>query len=395
MDLFSIKFINKNTGWACGGGGILKTTNSGVNWVILSLSVSKPLERIFPVDSNVIYCVGFFQTIIKSTNGGTNWQVIRDGPWGSGGAFRPCFFINPNTGWISNTENVSYILKTTDGFLTYDSIPLITTGFVYDIYFRDSLTGLYCDDNGAVRKTTNGGLNWFSINIPVGTYSYFFRNFSFINNQTGWLVTDSKKVFKTTDFGSNWDSISNIPNGSYGIHCIFFSSLNTGWAIGEGFSVFKSTNEGYNWFSQNGNGGHSIYFVNDTIGWIVGNLGKIFHTFNGGGILKVTNNIQQITNGFELFQNYPNPFNPTTKIRYEIPMRSPIGSFGNDNGRGSHVSLKIFDALGREVETLVNEVKSAGSYEVTFDGSSLTSGIYFYKLSAKEFSETKRMMLIK
>jgi len=382
MDLFSIKFINKNIGWACGGGGILKTTNSGVNWVILSLPVSKPLERIFPVDSNVIYCVGYFQTIIKSTNGGTNWQIIRDGPYGTGGAFRPCFFINPNTGWISNTENVSYILKTTDGFLTYDSIPLMTSGFVYDIYFRDSLTGLYCDDNGAVRKTTNGGLNWFSINIPVGTFSYSFMNFSFINNQTGWLTELSCKVFKTTDFGSNWDSISNIPNGSYQIHCIFFSSLNTGWAIGEGFSVFKSTNEGYNWFSQNGNGGHSIYFVNDTIGWIVGNLGKIFHTFNGGGILKVTNNIHQIANGFELFQNYPNPFNIQTTIKFAI-------------NKKSNYKLEVFDILGKKEEELFNKELSEGNYEIKYKADILTSGIYIYKLSSGKTSSTKKFLLIK
>jgi photosystem II stability/assembly factor-like uncharacterized protein len=201
MDLYNIKFINKNTGWTCGEGGILKTTNGGNNWVMLTLPVNKPLWRVFPLDSNTVYCVGSFETIIKSTNGGTNWQVIRDGvvPENS---YYCCHFINQNTGWITG-GSTRKILRTTNGCATFDSIVTTTSGFIYDIYFRDSLTGLYCDNNGAVRKTTNGGYNWFTINIPVGSFSFTFRNFSFINSQTGWLVELSRKLFKTTDFGSN------------------------------------------------------------------------------------------------------------------------------------------------------------------------------------------------
>jgi subtilisin-like proprotein convertase family protein len=97
-----------------------------------------------------------------------------------------------------------------------------------------------------------------------------------------------------------------------------------------------------------------------------------------------------IPESFSLFQNYPNPFNPTTKIRFEIPDRSPIGTFGDDN-----VVLKIYDILGREIQKLVNEKLKPGSYEVTFDGSNLPSGIYFYRLHAGDFADTKRMTLIK
>jgi hypothetical protein len=85
---------------------------------------------------------------------------------------------------------------------------------------------------------------------------------------------------------------------------------------------------------------------------------------------------------FLLYQNYPNPFNPTTKITWQSPV-------------GSMQTLKIYDVLGNEVATLVNEEKSAGYYEVAFDGSSLPSGIYFYRLTAGEFVQTKKMMLMK
>jgi len=89
-----------------------------------------------------------------------------------------------------------------------------------------------------------------------------------------------------------------------------------------------------------------------------------------------------IPKDFVLFQNYPNPFNPTTVIHYYLPV-------------ASHAVVKVYDVLGREVATLVNEQKSAGSYQVTFDAHLLTSGVYFYSLQAGSFAETKKLILIK
>ena len=90
----------------------------------------------------------------------------------------------------------------------------------------------------------------------------------------------------------------------------------------------------------------------------------------------------EIPNQFSLSQNYPNPFNPSTKINYELL---------NTN----YVLLKVFDVLGNEVAVIVNEKQNAGSYQVDFDGSIFTSGVYFYKIEAGEFVETKRMLLLK
>jgi uncharacterized Ntn-hydrolase superfamily protein len=87
-------------------------------------------------------------------------------------------------------------------------------------------------------------------------------------------------------------------------------------------------------------------------------------------------------NEFHLFQNYPQPFNPTTTIKYQIP-------------KTSKVILKVFDVLGNEMETLVDQKKSAGIYEIDFDGTGLTSGIYFFTLKTKEFTDTKKMILLK
>jgi len=89
-----------------------------------------------------------------------------------------------------------------------------------------------------------------------------------------------------------------------------------------------------------------------------------------------------IADKFELQQNYPNPFNPTTSISFSIPS-------------SAFTSLKVYDIIGNEVATLVNEEKTAGNYEVRFNASSLTSGTYFYKLSAGSFTEVKKMILLK
>jgi len=94
------------------------------------------------------------------------------------------------------------------------------------------------------------------------------------------------------------------------------------------------------------------------------------------------NDSEPISNNFILSQNYPNPFNPTTKIEFSIP-------------KATFVKLKIYDALGREITTLVNENLSNGNYKVNFDATDLSSGIYFYRLDAGKFSQNRKMLLLK
>jgi N-acetylneuraminic acid mutarotase len=103
----------------------------------------------------------------------------------------------------------------------------------------------------------------------------------------------------------------------------------------------------------------------------------------------------EVPNEFLLAQNYPNPFNPSTKIRYSIPSITFSSSSRAESREVGLVTLKVYDILGNEVATLVNEEKPSGIYEVDFNASALSSGIYFYKLNASAFSETKKMTIIK
>ncbi|MEZ4689157.1 MAG: T9SS type A sorting domain-containing protein [Ignavibacteria bacterium] len=90
----------------------------------------------------------------------------------------------------------------------------------------------------------------------------------------------------------------------------------------------------------------------------------------------------QLPDDYSLSQNYPNPFNPVTTINFSIPKQGLV-------------SLKVYDIAGKEIMTLVNEQKSAGNYKVSFDGVNLSSGAYFYRIESGDFSQVKRMILLK
>ncbi|GBD86987.1 hypothetical protein BMS3Abin03_00912 [bacterium BMS3Abin03] len=124
-----------------------------------------------------------------------------------------------------------------------------------------------------------------------------------------------------------------------------------------------------------------IFLLGDSLQFSKWYAGSTFYAFTWTDLTSVQETNEQI-HSFSLSQNYPNPFNPTTTIAYKIP---------NEN----FVTLKIYNSLGEEIITLVNEVKQAGSYTVEFNGSSLPSGVYFYRLIAGNFVASKKMILIR
>jgi hypothetical protein len=122
-----------------------------------------------------------------------------------------------------------------------------------------------------------------------------------------------------------------------------------------------------------------IYFVNNNTGWT---LGYNIYKTNNGGVTHTSNKNEYIPSNYKLHQNYPNPFNPVTKIKYEIPT-------------STFVKLLVYDITGKYIETLVNKDQKAGTYEVEWNAENYTSGAYFYKLETNNYSESKRMLVIK
>jgi hypothetical protein len=141
--------------------------------------------------------------------------------------------------------------------------------------------------------------------------------------------------------------------------------------------------------SVNGSEGYSVIQTNDDGFAVTGSAGSAgtgtdvwVVRLKPDGASDIEDNLSDLTRSFSLAQNFPNPFNPNTSLKYEI-------------GSQQFVTLKVYDLLGREVSTLVNEEKPAGRYEVKFNANMLSSGIYFYRLQAGSFIETKKMLLLK
>ena len=165
----------------------------------------------------------------------------------------------------------------------------------------------------------------------------------------------------------------------------------TGYLTSLRGNVLKTTNGGVSWnvkkLYTNGQLRSIVAFDTNNI-WVAGDNGLIISTVGGGVITGITSdNTNIFPQNYLLSQNYPNPFNPQTKIKFDVP--------ANVKGQTSNVKLIIYDLLGREVTTLVNEELKPGTYEADWDGSNYSSGVYFYKIISEGFVETKKMVLMK
>jgi len=187
-------------------------------------------------------------------------------------------------------------------------------------------------------------------------------------------------VYLTTNNGTNWR-----PTGLSGcIYALAISGNNIFAGEGEGLGGVKvSTNNGTNWVDRSEGGLQCVNCLCIANNYIF--AGTDLHGVYRRPLTELIG-IKQISeivpSSYSLMQNYPNPFNPSTSIRYEIP-------------KTGLVKIVIFDENGREVESLVNEKQTAGTYEATWDASKYPSGVYFYRLTTESYSETKKMILLK
>lgn len=451
--LLSLGFINNNTGYGVGSSDLMRTTNGGVNWIQYPFDIFGSIEDINIVNANTAVITGDRNLVAKTTNTGLNWNNISkkigtnigirffnsnngyihgeagvfatsiDGgnSWikkttGTLETFSDAYFLNVNTGWlISNSQK---LFKTINGGINWDISVMNTSKSLSKIYFANPNTGWISCDSGTILFSTNGGSSWLINNtginsriskiIQFGNQNIAAATLDSIilvstNLGSSWIVnyvsgdglisdiclTDNNTAFafgyintvKTTNSGLNWALVSNnLPNGGKSVNYIG----NTFYAL-TGSNVYKSVNGGINWANSEINNSpfvcFSISFVDVNTGWVAGQNGTIFRNTNSSaiGIEPISN---EIPKSFVLYQNYPNPFNPVTKIDFEIP-------------KSSIVNLIIYDIIGKQVSTLVSKQLNTGKYSVVFDGITLPSGIYFYRITAGNFTESKKMLLVK
>jgi photosystem II stability/assembly factor-like uncharacterized protein len=389
-----VSFVDSLTGWAAGEAGtIIRTTDGGSSWDVQNSTVQTFIMDVFFIDQNFGWAISlrdefpFNSILLKTTTGGDNW-FADDFP-DSVGLVRTIFFFDSLNGFAGGSN----ISRTTDGGSSWigtnvDS-SLVSDFPIYNFNFFNREFGYACggriDVAGVIWKTSNSGLNWTAQEVSADEV---FDIFIFDSLNAVTLSGDPEALFpivklKTTNAGETW-VYSELPfvGLSYAIE---FRTFNEGWsASGEKFLL--TTDHGATWDEFETPDSTTIYdlqFINARTGYAVG---------ANGVILKIDPTLVSIEketilpDEFVLYQNYPNPFNPSTSIRFQI------ANFG-------FVSLTVYDVLGNEVATLVNEEKQPGVYEVEFNlpagKQGTSSGVYFYQLKAGSFIQSNKMLYLK
>jgi len=383
-----IRFYDVNTGYTTAPiynnstYNIHKTTNAGLNWTDQSSGYTgMRFMAIWIVSADTVYISGNNGLIIKTVNGGQNWVTLPTIDtvtqlWG-------LQFVNSVTGYAAGSYG--RIIKTTNAGVNWTlNNTLPNQNLLSYIYFRNENTG-YISGSAIIIKTTNAGENWAPLNAAFQNFEGV-NQIQFLDDQTGYGVSSQNRFFKTTDAGANWTTTT---AGSNALMAEYFVNVNTGYACGWYGTILYTTDAGSSWTPQTSGLTEiltSIWFTTSLTGYISTWNGKVLKTTNGG-LTFVQKIGKEVPVQYSLSQNYPNPFNPSTKIKFNIPWNSGQNLI--------HAKLKIYDLLGNVIAVLVEEELQPGSYEITLNASSFSSGVYFYTLSTNEFSDTKKMVLIK
>jgi len=381
-----IFFINETTGWAIRSNIIYKTTDRGENWITQFTAPSSIyFYGIYFIDSLYGWTANLGGRPYKTTNGGINWiQQTNLDIWSS----RDIYFANRDTGWIVDNTSWSALMKTTNGGINWITIPEIINPFEFH-FFPDPKHWMI---SGSPEKyiTEDGGITWIDISSDI---SSGFSSFNAVTDKLGFAVGslgliliyhDTSYVpvelilFTSSVNGNNitlnWQTATEINNQSFQIE--------------RGKTQDERSEEWENIGSVNGNGTttepHSYSFVDKNLS--VGKYQYRLKQIDYDGTFEYSNMIEVEINTptrFSLNQNFPNPFNPSTTINWQ----SPINGWQ---------TIKIYNTLGEEVETIVNEYLEFGFHSKLYiANSTLPSGVYFYKLTIGGNTQVRKMILTK
>ncbi|MBK8551993.1 MAG: T9SS type A sorting domain-containing protein [Ignavibacteria bacterium] len=408
-------------------GFTLGSTNCAYSWTTQTSGTAQALRSVKAVNDMVVWAAGNAGTVRKTTDGGASWTDGNPNPGVINGLIYNIDAIDANTAWCTTSPAATYIYKTTNGGTNWVQVFEQTGGFINAIEFINSTTGFAQGDPVSARwslwKTTDAGSTWDSAGLylpQVGTEAGWVNSLLTRGNNI-WFGTNNTKSYNSTNFGSAWTS--GVTTGLLNSYSIHFNSNSLGLAGGtaivkstdggatytsvgtapgtgninaiegkdndfwyiRGTGIYRSTNAGDNWTQVHTitGTGNDMDFPAGTgclVGWAVNSTGVISKMT--GLPVGITGNYNEIPETFKLEQNYPNPFNPVTNIKFAL-------------SKSGYVEIKVFDVLGKETAVLVQDFKQAGTYTVDFNAANLTSGVYFYKMVTGDFTEIKKMMLIK
>ena len=386
----AISFMDTLLGISSTGNKIFRTSDGGINWEHITSLINYNIKDICFIDSLTIYACGW--GVFKSTDGGYTWNIISN--YNCGGID----FIDPLIGFAVGGRN---IIKTTDGGQTWENFYINSSSYL--ALNQVSLTDLnhVIAIGKGIAFTDDGGSSWQIFN-PADD---MLTSGIMINDSLFCVVGSSGVIL---DYKIN--SVIPVELTSF-TSSVIENDVTLSWQTAtetnnQGFQIERRKTQderSEDWNSigfVNGNGTttepQSYSFADKNLE--AGRYQYRLKQIDFDGTFEYSNVIEVEIVGplkFSLEQNYPNPFNPSTKIKYTIPTSPSSSPFAKGRNEVGFVTLKVYDVLGKEIVTLVNEEKPSGHYEINFDASNLASGIYYYQLRAGEFVETKKMTLLK
>lgn len=380
---------------------VQKKSAGSNNWVAVGLNGRKvrylttaPNGDIYAISGTGAYVINAYTAIHRSTDNGVSWEQVfsRATPYSNsiGGAmvFLPDnsiiaaypFQKGPTIGDFVTTM----MCKSTNGGNSWFMTDSVVLGWPNGMLQADDNRILLGSTYDGIYHATFSGSHWW----PVDTTAHFFGSrytSDIVRSREGTIYAAlSRKVHRSYDNGVNFTPLNiPLPNPSASINSICAISDNEIYIAMDDEKIYRSTNAANSWeLFMNGLPPVTETLYLKVIGGklYLGTYAKGVYCYEPDAVSVSNSNIN--VNGFELKQNYPNPFNPSTKISFSI-------------AKSSFVKLSVYDMIGREVSALVNENKPAGTYEINFDASALSGGVYFYKLQTEGFFETKKMILSK
>jgi len=331
--------------------------------------------------------------IFKTGDGGNSWVQQTSAFPGSGGFPNGVYFFDAGNGLAMGDPNGGYfeIYTTTDGGDNWIRVPqpnipdplASEVGQTSNCYGAGDSTVWFGTDQGRVFRTTDRGASWEAYDTGLGSYLIVC---AFRNADTGLATAVfTTNIAKTTDGGASWTLLS-TPAPFTGLITFVPGTISTYFicepytSLGAG-SAYTSDG-GASWTVVDNLSHWPAFFVNPATGWSGNNYSGVIYKWVGPAVA-IDNLSHNLPQEIILSQNYPNPFNPVTTIEFSLPA-------------ASEVSLVIYNVTGQEVERLIERRSMApGQYRVEWAPRALPSGIYFYRIEAGEFRETKRMLLVK
>lgn len=331
-----------------------------------------------------ILAVGNNGTITRSTDLGETWTVAAPvtsaNLYGSELNSSSYYAVGDNGTVIMSYTGISWTVQTSTTIRNLKAVGM---------HANAGGTVIAVGDKGTIIRTTNSGQNWSNISISdtsINFYCISQRTRQNLNATNFYIAGSQGKIYKSTDMGVTW--VLKNSGTTNTLRSIYFSGNDSGAVTGDNGTVKMTTDAGETWFTDavfNGVSG-SVQSISK-----ISRSSPTFTALSENGLYIISedppfiglNNIgTAVPEYFSLYQNYPNPFNPSTKISFELP-------------KSSFAKLIVYDITGKEIKTLVNENLRAGAYEYEWDGINIPSGVYFYKLIAGDYSETRKMVLVK